>query len=509
MIESPGKKVARTRLYGCLRDWLTEEQILSGRYLVLLGEDARELPFLDDLGIPRDRITCVERRPEIFSAICAIAAGVHVTQTDMAEFLDSYLHDDNRFLVLNLDIEGQYRMQLDPAMSSVLLYCCRNPQTVVATYNTIGRDLHTVWEGVASLATLLWLAPGATEHLLSCLHLYYKDAGYETPIKCALRDLFWIRSLLEHTLRVSGVICPEATKAFALITQTSHDIWQAIRAQPRRTLVLDHVRNAAKQIAPASTLEALLVPSIHVQVPEHRHVIYKAVPPWSQRCFFNKFRLTAEPISPIAWLESTIQAFHGGQFEFVDRDGVSTIIQRVFGPYPLLCDRTVLESGSRIFAEFTPRSLDPMHPERWLKTIQRIHLDLQLEREGMAKKKASPANKGKATEEVVDRAGRLTGHGKSRCRLLAAQGLDSAEILVKLKLGVNDPNAGSIRAFVAHARRPAEFAAGTNGKLSEYGLTFIAGLVEHGKTFEEVDSILHKSIDRDEARKAFNRAKRA
>ena len=107
MDNSPGKDMARRIFYReILEKWLAIEQIRGGNYLTLLGPDARELEHLDALGVPRHRVWSVERRLEYYHTQQDRHLGVALYRGEMNDFLWHFLHQDQRFLVLNLDIEG-------------------------------------------------------------------------------------------------------------------------------------------------------------------------------------------------------------------------------------------------------------------------------------------------------------------------------------------------------------------------------------------------------------------
>lgn len=496
MRESAGKQVARDLFYSRVRVWLTEEQILSGKILLLLGKDARELPFLDGLGIRRDNILCVENDDETYQHLIGADHGVYITREDMAQVLERSLRDDNRFVILNLDITGQYRSKLDPAMSFVLLYCCRNTQTVVATYNSIGRDKHTVWEGINSLATFLWLLPDETERLFAALTSAYEANGYEHPPKCALRELFWLRSLLEHALRSTIPLCQDQASRAALdcVSRHAQAMWEQLKEQPNRTVQLHHLRSLAEAARQHTDWTELEQPAIHVSLSAQDHVVYRSFGWWSQRCYFSKFSLLPEPVGTLDWLRQTLQVFAEQAMVFVDRDGDQNAMRIDVGGVQPLTGRTCLETGRGIYREYKPRTLPEFTPQRWLRTLQRIHTELQLKKEGIMPKKKAPAAAPavKPKHQPLTRNGQLTSHGRSEVRRLAAEGYDVQGIIDALKLPPEETERGSLAAFVARARRVHLFVAGTNCAQSDYGNGFIAAMARRGHTLDEVKAALPK-----------------
>src|SRR3989344_6726270 len=204
MKESTGKAVARELLYRkCLPNWLSQKELETGNFLLLLGEKPRELQYIDSYGTPRSQIYSVERIPEVYASQVKQELGVHLQEGELKTALENLLHGNENFLVFGLDVEGSYMSQLDPAMTPVLLYSWRNPNTVIATYSSVGRDTETIWEGVKSLVIFLWLSREKTLKTFFSLAERYRKARFEIPEIMVLRDFFWLRSHLEHSLIAS------------------------------------------------------------------------------------------------------------------------------------------------------------------------------------------------------------------------------------------------------------------------------------------------------------------
>jgi hypothetical protein len=156
MRESIGKSAVRKIFFDeVLAGGLSHESIVRGNILLLLGEEPRELPYTDNLGVPRSGIWSMERQSEIYGAQVNQNLGIHLNYGEVASFLDNLTHSNQTFLVFNLDVEGSYLSQLDAAMTPVLLLCWRNPETLVGMYSSVGRDTEMLWEGIKSLAIFL------------------------------------------------------------------------------------------------------------------------------------------------------------------------------------------------------------------------------------------------------------------------------------------------------------------------------------------------------------------
>ena len=352
MQESKGKKAARLLFYlELLPEWLSQAQLVSGDFLVLLGKEPRELPLLDALSVPRNHIWSVERNNEVYMSQLDQQLRVSLHYGEMAEYLQYLFNKNQAFMVLNLDVEGSYLSQLEPAMTSVLLFCWNNPETVIATYSSIGRDTETLWEGVRSLAVFLALLPKETKQALSALCLYYQQMGFNDPIRMALRDLLWIRSHLEHAA-VTSFQKKMADRQDVRALQNFEDVvWQTLVSSTPLPLVLESVEAAVSQIQakPPHQLR------FGIQVADMRHVIYRAEPPWIQRCYFSKLDTTRTPVTIKEWLRDTLEWFVRSTFTYIDNQGVRNDI-RLSQAEPLGADTVVWERED-LYNRFLPRKI--------------------------------------------------------------------------------------------------------------------------------------------------------
>lgn len=449
MRESIGKGVTRTLFYReCLPNWLSPEQIRSGNYLVLLGDEPRELAHLDALRVPRARVWSVERVARVYHRQLACNLGVSLFYGEMSEYLDYLLHANQGFLVLNLDIEGSYRANLDPAMTSVLLFCWRNPETVVATYSSIGRDTVALWEGVKSFVTLFWLAPKPTREAFATLARRYEEAGFTEPVRMALRDLFWIRSHLEHAVVASGMVQATPLPAIGGLLQAGEAVWAAVRELGRTPLRLGAVQDAVERIALMPSHE---YPAVGVGLAGMMNVIYNAEPPWSHRCYFAKFAALDEPVECREWVGQTLRRFIDVPLIFINRHGERYEIAACPSAAALR-DGEVLWPDRSIFRDFQPRKLAVQSASptlahrlatiRFLEESKRSSQGGREVMEEMARRRRSNGN--------FMRDGRLTDHGRERIRALAAQGLSVSQIRSKVPASVPER---VVRAHVAVAHR--------------------------------------------------------
>lgn len=324
MKESKAKATARDIFYQeCIPGWLNEEEIQKGNFLALLGNPPMEIPLLDSLGIARHHVWSVECEHEIYQAQKQaqmngdrLFQGINLYRGDMAEYLIYLLQKNQRFRIMNLDIEGSFLNNLDPAMTSVLQFCWHNPRSILATYSTIGRgDKFSIWEGLKSLAIFLWLAPEKTADFFETFYVRYKISGFpRAAVHLVLRDLFWIRSVLEHQLKTAwleGVIDKEIAERFF---KCEDEIWRATSAcgPPWKLGKIFEAVSKALTKSEANILKNLKdIPALGLFPTELKHVIYHANIPWSVVCYFVRFtrREGNQILDPGQWCEMVLRKF--------------------------------------------------------------------------------------------------------------------------------------------------------------------------------------------------------
>lgn len=452
MKESVGKAASREIFFAeCLLDWLPPERIRAGNFLVLLGDEPRELAYLDALGVPRSQVFSVERLERTYRLqLGQQLGGVHLYCGELIGYLDSLFQGDQEFLVFNLDVEGSYLSQLDPAMTPVLLLCWRNPDTVVATYSSIGRDTEMLWEGVKSLALCLWLARERTLETLASLTKRYEQVGFEEALHLALRDFFWMRSMLEHTLTAS-VMMGVTSQATARDWLVKADLlWHSVtrwRRHPLRLRSLIEIVDLAVQEVPGKRRESILYPSASLgsSIRSLRHLLYNGEPPWSQLCYFTRLRFAQEAMSCRKWLDVTLEKFLKSPLIYIDWLGVkSELGDRVPADEDFL--EKVVWAGSGLYESFRPRELRLLPTARLIKVCKAALA---------AREESSMAGK-KASSGLVNGKGELTEDGKMLIQAAARKWRKNTavEILEKLPSEVRRlvPE-GVVRAHVAVGRR--------------------------------------------------------
>lgn len=494
MKDSSGKAFARRYFYRTfLPAVLSETYRQAGYYLVLLGEQPRELEHTDALGVPRDHIVSVERVRSIYHRQVEQRLGVSLYYGEMEEYLRHVLHTNHAFAVLNLDVEGGYRTQLDPAMNSALLFTWRNPETVIATYSSIGRDAVTLVEGIKSLATFLWLVPTDVQRFMQDYAARYLAAGFRDGLRLVLRDLFWIRSHLEH-LALTGVIVG-ATKRQAVhrFLTAQETLWSTIIGQRTRSLSLVRLSDLVRATSIHASLKQGL-PRMGVSFVSMEQLVYRAHPPWSQRCYFAKFATAEPPMSLEQWLINTFERFRSTPLIAIDRAGRPRAIDRASAPRPALQPipaRDILWLGGRLSDVPTRQVSLDSYPRGIAAIVRTIRM---VQRRNV--RRPGPPVTACGKEEVtmmrttLTRNGQLTDAGQELARKLARRGLGVDEILQHI------PKAPrlSVRAYVAVAHRHAsgqQFM--RHGKLTLFGREQIRTLART-RSVDEIAELVPKSV---------------
>lgn len=297
MRESIAKGVVREMIYReCFLRWLDDEQRARGNILVLLGNEMSEIPFLVECGFDLHHVHSVERDSVVYEAQRELlrkgTLPVCVYRGEMNDYLRTMLHLEDRFVAMNLDVEGSYRTQLDPSMDCVIRFCLANPQTVIAMHSTIGRrDMYNIYAGIRALYVLRALVPDVQTDFMFCsLVERYARCGSTVPERFALRDVFWLVSQIEHIVCLSVNVGMMSSDDAFFVFRTSEAVWNTYRRVRRNRLVMYTIRQDVAAYSACRTDSPLID---HVRVPVRlerlRHVYYNAQRPWSQRCYIVRY----------------------------------------------------------------------------------------------------------------------------------------------------------------------------------------------------------------------------
>ncbi len=300
MQESNAKRVVRRMFYReCVGQWLDPHEIENGNILILMGDEPLEIPYIQELGFDPFSVCSVERDEDIFRKQRRMVDGGEIQVSlyfgQMKRYLMKMLHCYKKFVVLNLDVEGSYRFQLDPAMTSVVQFCAANPRTVVATYSSIGRNFNTVWEGIKALTLLVWLAPKKTRQLMASLVHAYTEAGCTQPIRFALRDVFWLVSQIEHLVQASMIKGWISREEYDCFNQGYALLWNYVFTKRKKTLRLRDIYTFVSSWTQIEDENSCLrvLPCMHMGITDLMHVLYRAQRPWIQRCYFTRYEVAS------------------------------------------------------------------------------------------------------------------------------------------------------------------------------------------------------------------------
>ncbi len=474
MRESPGKGISREIFYrGCVPEWLSPDAIISAYYLTLLGHPPRELEQLDAIGVPRNHVWSVEHAYEIYrqqeewNRLQGRNERVSLYHGELTEYLLRLFLRENRFQVLNLDIEGGYRRHIDPAMSPVLLFAWRNDETVIATYHSVGRDTATLYEGTLSLAIFMAIHEEATYEFVCDMAARYALAGYTDPMSMILRDLFWLRSVMEHTLatgRTAGVTPLEAVPALFCQEET---IWRELKAARVMPLRLGTIRRIARA-------KAFDVPAaMGLEVADMTNLVYRAQWPWSQRCYYFKVERREESIDLGEWLTRAFRAWLQEPLRYADREGME---QRIFGAGSFrAADATpVLDVPERsrhttFYSKFEPRRIEVQPSTReWHEAVRKLAERIALE-------------KALALEEVS--------RGQAETPVVAPPQAPSPPAETESIIAGNGNRRG-----VVYTPKQVQFM--SNGSLTDEGRAVIREMAADGWTTDEITAKIPRTVPR-------------
>ncbi len=474
MRESMGKEILQRIMYReVLPGLFSADKIASGKYLKLLGKRSRELELLDEHGVPRSSTWSVEHEPDAYRFQSLQNWGVNLYYGEIKEVLEHMLGTNLSFLWMDLDIQGSYLTHIDPAMTQVLLFCWRNPETLVATYHSVGRDEGTIWEGVKSLTLLMYCAPRQTAHTLMSLSLRYEQAGFSEPISMALRDLFWLRSMFEHTFYASAHIGAVSEKHVDHFQRMSRLIWEDNIKTKRFPLKFKHLQAAVSEIYGRrinKDVEFMNSSFLRVGIETMRHLVYNAQWPWSQLCHAVKFKtFPAGVLTPKKWLSQALYSLVETPLTYISRSGQRHDFLQFFD-FAEDISEIVVNSSRDIYSKFRPRALK-FSPDFDFPYQKVMSARSSLNGNG-AKVEAPPPQKNieeessqsergdedmstkkRVTHRDFDSGGKLTDFGKEFIKELAQNGFGTEDILKELPPATREKHRQSVIAYVAVSHR--------------------------------------------------------
>jgi hypothetical protein len=140
-----------------------------------------------------------------------------------------------------------------------------------------------------------------------------------------LRDFFWLRSMLEHSLVASGTVGVAAQKLVHRWFDKTDLLWASIARWKRMPLRLSSLIESV-DLATEYDVDR---PEIILGTPSClgnslralEHLAYNAERPWSQMCWFAKFKVLEEVVNCETWLREGLTLLINEPLIFVDRDG--------------------------------------------------------------------------------------------------------------------------------------------------------------------------------------------
>lgn len=203
MENTPAKDASRDMFYRFVKGSFTVKELRSARAVVLLGQERREIPLLDQLGISRHRVTCIENDDPVYLDLHLwnrqqpFNQKIELFRYDLNNYLRFLLDREQPVEIFNLDIYGTLQNNILPEFENVIRLCKNQPKTVIGTYLTGGRDRHVLQRAFEPTVFLIILDPrfkDVIEGLVSKLIA----VGHDKPVAFnhAFRIMQWVYSMI-------------------------------------------------------------------------------------------------------------------------------------------------------------------------------------------------------------------------------------------------------------------------------------------------------------------------
>jgi hypothetical protein len=173
-----------------------------------------------------------------------------------------------------------------------------------------------------------------------------------------------------------------------------------------------------------------------------RHIIYNARVPWSQRCYFTKWRARDTPVDCATWAAEALRNFTNAPLTYIDHGG--TRVELRHEPERNGFKSPIVWNDMRIYTEFEPRSMSvlPASPyllqSNWtVASIRNRMASTQQEpKTGLPRKQVDGKEGMMATQKPqlpepakhFMRDGKLTEYGKEEIRRMAGAGMSTEQI---------------------------------------------------------------------------------
>jgi hypothetical protein len=374
MQQTQGKVVARNWFYQYyLPSILSPRTLRSSNFLLLLGEDFRELELLEELGVPQYRTFSVERDQKIFHWQRTKARRddleVVLHFGDLSEYIQDYLRTEHRISVFNLDICGPYLSGIDPALGKLLLFARRNPSTVMATYSSAGRDRAQLMEGLKSLVVLLWLAPEAVDRLVRHTYGQYRSVELgerrqgrdEVDVNLMLRHLFWFRSHLEHIAVGATSLGATSYESVVRLMSEEERIWQQFLSKATFPLTYEAVTETVMAL-PRPELDDV---RMDVSFGDVQFLTYAANNGFYQNCYFATYEHDGSSLSLGTWMVESARTLRSNNIVIIDVNGEQC--PSTYGQVAVYTDKAVVWSKADLSADLRMIAIPPPSADRQIR----------------------------------------------------------------------------------------------------------------------------------------------
>lgn len=231
MENTPAKDISRRLFYNFVKDAFSSKELEQARAVVLLGRDKRELPFLDELNIPRHHITCVENDQAIYKDLHLwnmhqeMNEKVEIFFYDLTDYLRFLIEREQNVAIFNLDIIGTLENNILPQFQKIITLGKEQPKTVIGTYLTAARDQKVLLNSFESSVWLM-LFDSRFKAVMEKLFLNFYLVGYQKKVAFThtFRVMQWLYRMLKEIVEASH---PRRVKMMSL-SKIPKKIWEEV-----------------------------------------------------------------------------------------------------------------------------------------------------------------------------------------------------------------------------------------------------------------------------------------
>lgn len=293
MKHTPAKDTSRKLFYEFVKKGFSAKELSEARAVVLLGEEMRELPILDKLGIARHRITCIESDSRIYQDMYfwnmkrGPEEKIALYGGELNDYLKFLIDREQNVAIFNLDITGTLLNNTIPQFENVIALSKAQPKTVVGTYLSAGRDLGVLTEAFKATAWLM-LFDDKFKNLIQEVASSFIQAGYKPSVALShsFRVMHWFYHMLYALVKIQH---PKRVKMMSL-QRVPIKFWEKALLS-KQTLTWKRVCqliSEQKHISPK--IKSLQLPCALVDL---QFMAYRNSH-WTQICHFFRLEQSAE-----------------------------------------------------------------------------------------------------------------------------------------------------------------------------------------------------------------------